>query len=269
MKRAFSLVEVLVAMSVLAIILALMLQVVNGILASTRTQNQQMDSSSIARRALDIMLKDLQQAAIAENAALLFPADSSSTNIIAMLAKRRGPGDATTDHRFLAVRYSTNARHELFRSFGSVSLDEVDLLGSPVTNATNTPVNPILKGILGLQITAKTEGGENHSLKSSASTGWATNRWNQADVPAGWRALTSTSPSWSSTATNRTQSLEIRIAAINPEGYALLESTGGLPSIEAALQAPANEWREQIDRSDIPPETKSAIRIIARTISVP
>jgi len=117
--RAFTVIELLFAMAVLAMILVMMVQVVNGILQSTRTQSQQMDSVATARRALDTMLTDIQSAVIGESSTILAPSTSSS-NLFAMLTTRHGMSGAA-DHRFLAVTYSLNPSNQIVRSHGSVN----------------------------------------------------------------------------------------------------------------------------------------------------
>jgi type II secretory pathway pseudopilin PulG len=259
--NGFTVLELLTAMAVLALILVMMVQVVNGVLQSTRTQSQQMESVSTARRAIDVMANDLQNAVVGQNTAILAP-DGAGGNLLAVLTARRGTNGAA-NHRFLVVSYATNTSNQLLRSYGSVDFSATDLLAA----ATNTshPVEPLAGGILAIQIRAVTDS-TNFPLTNAASANWATNNYNGITPPSGYKALLTYSPAFSSGFTNRTRGLEIWIAAVDDQNFKVLSDSSKLSVAQGVLGADPAAWRLNIDAAAIPPQAKSGIRILKKSI---
>ncbi len=263
--QAFTLIELLTAMAVLALILVMMLQVVNGLLQSTRTQSQQMDSVATARRALDVITSDLNHAVVGENATILAP-DGANSNLFALLVSRRGISGAT-DHRFLAVSYSTNASNQLIRSYGSVSYGQTNMLEA-VTDVSS-PVEPLARGILAIQVRAIADGTNSYAFTNAASANWSTNNYNGFTAPAGYKALLVRGPTFVSflpSSTNFTRGVEVWITAVDDQNYSLLESANQLATTRDLLGADPTAWQTAIDTSTIPPQAKSGIRILNKTI---
>lgn len=260
--RAFTILELLVAMAVLAMILVLMVQVVDGIMRSTKTQSQQMDSVAAARRTLDTMLTDIQSGVIGENSAILAPT-GASTNLFALLTTRRGMSGAV-DHRFLAVTYSTNPSNQIIRSYGSVNFSQVNLLAA-ATNATAS--SPLASGVLAVQIRAFADGSNAYPITNSATANWATNVYNGLPVPTGYQALLTRSPTFSGSLTNKVRAVEIWIAAVDDQNYQLL-GPDGLATLRPLLANDPSTWRAAIDAANIPNPTKSAIRILNKSTSI-
>jgi type II secretory pathway pseudopilin PulG len=268
---AFTLVELLVAMAVMAMLLVLMLQVINGVLMSSRTQNQQMESTSNARLALDVLTGDLQNAVIGGNAAILVPdGSSSSSNLITLLTSRLQPsGSSPGNHRFLAVAYSTNSSNQIFRSYGSVDFTQSNLLQNITTYATNTPDTPLAQGILAIQIRALGDGTNSYGVSSSSSSNWATNNYNGWTPPVGYQALITRLPTFASGMTNRTHSLQVWIASVDSQNYKILTRSGNLTTALSSLSSPdPTTWRTNVDAAAIPAPAKSGIRILTKTIPI-
>ena len=270
-NAGFTLLELLVAMAVLGMVMAVLLQLTDGILKSIGVQARQMDSVAAARRALDVMAADLQSAKIDNSSSILVPAAAGS-DLLALLAARRGT-DGTTDHRFLAVRYTLNDDGELVRSYGSVGFAGQDLLqemlGATVPDAASASARcPLASGILGIDVRALGDGSNAYPFGLGAAlANWATNNYNGQPTPAGYLALVTRGPSFAHGLTNRTRAIEIWIAAANDQNYELLKSTGQLAAAQAALGSWPPDWRDDIDKSpDIPPSAKSAIRVLTKTI---
>jgi prepilin-type N-terminal cleavage/methylation domain-containing protein len=254
-ERAFTLIEVLVATAVLALILVMMLGVTNGILSSTRAQNQQMDSVASARRALDVLTSDIGAAVIGPSSSILLPS-VASTNLLALVAQRRGP-DSAGSPRFLAVRYSTNS-DALYRSYDAVSFASTDFLNPAAGAATTTSTNPLAPGILAVRILEKGVVGTS-----------ATNTYAGFPVPVGWSALATPASPLGASVTNRTRALEIWVTAIDPQGLSLLTNSGQLATAKSLLGSDPTHWRAAIDASDLSSATKSALRVLNKTVSLP
>jgi len=257
----FTILELLVAMAVLSIILAMLVQVVNGLLQATNIQNQKMESVASARRALDVMTSDLQNAVISENSTILVP---DSGNLFALLTTRRGP-NPTTNHRVLAVNYATNAVNELYRSYGSVSFGQANQIAAAASTLA-LPEDPLAKGILAIQARAITDGTNSYDIGSTASAHWATNKYNGLDVPTGYKALITASPAFSADLTNRTRALELWVVAVDDLNYQTLKASGGLAIVEQALGGDPAMWRSEIDASAAPAKAKSSIQVLNKTI---
>jgi type II secretory pathway pseudopilin PulG len=256
---AFSLIELLTSLAVLALVLAILLQVVNGILQSTRMQSQQMDSTGAARRALDIMALDLSKAVVTESAAVLV----GPTNL-ALITDRRGTN--SSNHRFLAVTYSLNGA-QLVRTYRSVLFNESDLLTA--AQDTNTAATTsLVDGILGLNLQVITSSGPQAATNTN-SAHFSTTNYNGFAVPTGWRALITASPAFASSLTNRAQALEVWIAAVDEQNQGILMDNGSLTAAQAALTNNPALWRSDIDSANIPLPAKSAIRILNKTIPLP
>lgn len=263
-SRAFTLLELLVAMAVLAMVLVFMTQAVNGVLQSTRTQNQQMDSAASARKALDIMESDLKAAVIDNTRTILVPETGTSSNLFTLYADRRGPA-GSSQHRFLAVAYSINAQNELVRAYGSESFS------APGANADIIPAHPLTKGIIAFQLRVHTESGQQFPSTAAASANWATNTFNGANIPPGFKALIFPQSAFSSGLTNRSRALDLWIVAADEASLEVLRQSGSLAGLSAAIAGEADpaKWREVIDKSSIPPPVKSSVRVLRKNLQMP
>ncbi len=249
-------------MAVLALILVMLVQVVNGVLQSSRTQSQQMDSVSTARRAIDVITTDLQNAVVGASAGILVP-EAAGSNLLALLTSRTGPSTAV-NHRYLAVRYSTNAESQLIRAYGSVDFSNLNLLASVI--AVNNPVEPLAKGILGIQVRALADGTNSYLAGEAASANWATTNYNGTALPSGYKALLTRAATFASGLTNRTRALEIWIAAVDDQNFSLLSNSSTLSVVQGVMGADPATWRASVDAAAIPAQAKSGIRILKKTI---
>lgn len=270
-KAAFSVLELLVAMAVLSIVLVMVVQIMNGVLASTRTQNAQMDSVAEARRALDVMESDFGGVVVGRTVTVLVPDAIHKPVQLAFAAARRGPDSAASTHRFLAVAYATNSSNGLVRSYRSLSSTEPDLLNALAAAAAPGGTNDasmIGEGILAWQIRA-VRSSDTVPIGALLDSGAATTNYYDLAVPAGWAALvTREDAALPEVAPVRT--LEIWMAAIGQDNLQLIDSTGARPAIVSALAGNPEGWREALDASPgIPGQIKSAIRVLKKVISLP
>lgn len=258
-SAAFTILELLTAMAVLAMVLVMLVQVVNGILQSTKTQNQQMDSAGAARRMLDVMQADLSKAIVGENAAILVNASSPG---LAFLTARRGPTN-TPGHRFLAVQYGLTNNTQLLRSYGSFGFANTNLLLDTIATLGNSV---LADGILGFQIRVLT-GSSNYASTSNPSANWATTNYNSTtnNLPNGWNALITGSPSFASGLPNRARALQIWVAAVDKQSLQLVSAT----TAQSALGADPTAWQSNVDASSLPAPVKSSIRILTKTFPLP
>ncbi len=268
--RAFTLIELLVAMAVLALVMVMLLQVVTQIMQSTSIQNRQMDSAATARRALDIMAIDLRGAVIDGGATILLPKGSGDSNLFSLVAKRRGPTNLP-DHRLLAISYATNSSNQLTRSYASAGYASPNLFHAAANSATS-PARAISSGVLGVSIHAITRT-NSHRIADTPSTDetWASETYGSAtNLPSGFKALITPRAPFLTNWDGVTRSLEIWIAATDPQTTKLLEASGKKEAIEEICgnkTIEPKEWREKIDESpEIPSVAKSSIRVLSKRI---
>jgi type II secretory pathway component PulJ len=266
LPRAYTLVEMLTAVSVLALMLVMMFQVIDGIFRASRRQNREMESVATGRRALDVMTIDLQNALFTGNATLLAPS-SPESNLFAMLSTRRGENSAGTP-RFLAVSYSLDDSNQIIRSYGPVDYQATNLFIATLQAPVNTSL-PLAKGVLALQARAVTDS-TNYPLSGPSSSNWASaGSYNGYTIPSGYNAILAHSEGLARGLTNCTLAIEVWIAVVDDQNYALLKSSGKLASLCASLGEDPSLWRVQVDALTIPSDIKSGVRIQKKTIPLP
>ncbi len=265
---AFTLMEMLASMVVFTLILSMMGQIVDGILRSTRRQNSQLDSVAEARQALDVMRADFDTLTAGENAAIL-AADNNQKDLLAMLTSRRGVRGGGA-HRFLAVSYGLDEAGHLFRAQGSVDYEAKDLMAATV-EAPKRPIDPLASGVLALRFRARIDGvNDPVDLNSNAAVTWKTRTYNDMQVPSGYQALLTPSQLFVAPDIPRVSAIEIWLAAMDEASLKQLQKSGKLTTVSALFGPDPLAWRGAVDRSaDLPPGTKSALRIFNKTILLP
>ena len=256
----FTLLELLAAMVVLSLLLILMSDAVNGVMQSTRRQNQQMDGVVAARQALDVMTMDLQTAAIDDSRTILVPDGGGGGELFTMYARRRSP-EGAAGHRFLALAYSLTPDGQLTRSYASESFTQ---------NEPAEPDTPVVLagGVLGFQMRVFTENGANFPVTEPVAPNWATMTYAGQAVTAGHKALVFPSATWAAELPDRSIGFELWIAAADPQTISLLRKVEKWETVVTKLQETADphQWRTEIDALDIPSSAKSALRILNKTI---
>lgn len=276
-RAGFSLIEVLTATAVLAIILVLMVQITDGILSSTRTQNRQLDSVAAARRALDTLTIDFATALFNTEATALLRQPAANQPFLAMVCNRPGPvGSGAGNHRFLAVQYEYNpSEGNLYRNYKSVLFDSSseNLLQRATGSGFQTPSIPIAQGILGLSVEVLTMTGDK-TLNDSPSPSWAAPNlgspgdrdYNGLQVPSGWLALIPPYAPFAARPSETSTAIRVWIAATEPQTLELLEKTGKLTNALTIFNNHSpKDWRAVLDQSSLPPAAKSSTRILQRT----
>jgi len=290
-QKGFTLVELLTATAILSLLLVLMFQIVSEILQSTKVQNQQMESVAAARRALDVMSTDLQNAVVGENISILVPAQSGVGALLGMVCNRRGP-NAPTLGRYLGVSYGFDSSAGVItRSYSPIPYEDPDLFTQIgiLMSLTTPPPAPggskiIASNILSVQVLAKSTSSSAQpsptpvTLPAMASPNWASNgTYNSFTVPPTYNAIVSPAREFATgppALDNTTSAFEVWIASIDQNNYDLLQRTGSLTTLQAALSQVAaqqgpSSWRATVDAASIPSAVKSGIRILNKTILLP
>lgn len=265
LSKGHTLIEVLAAVGILAMMLVLMYEMVEGIFHATRNQSHGMECVATGRRALDVMTIDLQNGLFNGNTTLIAPS-SPGSNLFALVTNRRGSNSSSTP-RFLAVSYSLNGSNQVVRSYGSIGFGALSSLSSSLTIPA-APSVPLAKGVLAVKALAVTDS-TSYPLSGMASSNWAvTDSYNGHAVPSGYNAIVADSAGFSRGLTNCTHAIEVWIAVVDEQGYGLLKSSGKLASL-VPLGSDPTAWRVQVDAWTIPADVKSGIHIQKKTIPLP
>lgn len=261
-RKGFTIVELLVATAVLALILALLLQIVNHTLQASKLASQQLDATQSARRALDMITSDLAHAVVSESSTVIY----RDTPVLAFLRHGRGSsaGDAP---RFLGVNYQL-VNNSLMRGYSNVPWSAVDFLTAASQNPTVS--SELSTGILQFSVLASLEDGTVSTLASlpSSTVASGTVLYKGQTVPAGWSALIPVhSPTGSSP---RVQSLLILIAAIDEQNYKILpaEARDIFPQPTATAD-PVGDWERILAAAEMPSPARAAIRFHSKVVPLP
>lgn len=265
---AFTLIELIVAIAVLGLMLILLLQTLSNVLRATGIQVRQMDSNAFARQALDTMEFDVHTSLIDNSASVLVADTPDSENLLALIARRRGPTTAT-NHRFLAVRYVVNTNSGLFRYYASQNFASTNF-NLAASSATEGGTRPLVDGVLAARVRVLTERAAYDSA-ASPSDQWATNIYGNVAVPSGFKALLTRASPESGELANTARALDIWLACIDPKTSELLRSIGKSSEARRIFSSRnPSEWQVALDTTDaIPSQAKEGIRILNKQIALP
>ncbi len=263
--------ELLVAVAVLALLVLLIFQATEEVLHVTNSQEKKIQAVASARRLLDVISVDLENAAIGPDATVIAPSVPDNNVVLAMLCNRRAPSSSTAS-RFLAVKYSLDSSNRIYRYYGAVGFSQTNLMDASLNASTNPPAAaavPLAAGILAIRATVYTAA-TNYPVSSDEPSGWAVSGSYRGNaVPPGYNALVTASSGSGAALTNCTKALEISVAAVDSADYALIRSSGYLASVKSALAGDPSAWRVAVDSISMPSRFKSGIRILQKTTPLP
>lgn len=261
-----TLVEVLTAVAVLALMLLLIFQVIEGIFNATHSQSQGIEAVSSGRRVLDVMTTDLQNAVVNNDAAVIAPAGTNTNSLFALVANRRGASGQSS--RFLAVSYALNGSNQVIRSYGPVGFASPDLLAAALSSPVPSNV-PLARNVLAVQVLAVTDS-TNYPLSGPVVANWAVaGNYNGHPVPQGYNALMAEGEGFTQGLTNCTRAIEVWVAVTDEQTSALLRSNGKLTPLIASLGTDPTLWRTRFASSLVPRDCRKAIRVMSKTIPLP
>lgn len=264
--RAFTLLEVLVAVAVLGILLVLLVQIADNAVHAVHTSRQQISATQQARAVLDALESDFG-GLVVENGLPVFakPSLPQGNSELVFFTRGRGPS-GTPDFRFTAVAYRLE-NTELIRSWSSVAWSDSDLVQRLASAPASSSRSVLARGILRFEAVAVRKNGESVPL---AQAGRATLLG--MAIPGGLLALDRTTPPAPS-ASEQIVSVTIAVAAIDEQN---LQLPGVLEMAEklgdpAAGEAPLEAWKQRLNSGaldDIPAPARHALRLSQQTFSV-
>lgn len=275
-QSGFTLLELLVASAVLALLLILLLQVASHTMRASRVTTQQLDATQAARRVIDTLAADISSS-VSEGAAVLYQPQGASLSL-AFLTSARGPATAAQPPRYLAVAYRLNDA-KMMRLYEGVEWTTKNLLAAAESAATSGTPTVLSPGILQFAVLAVLEDGktvvnlQNNTASPSLSEPpvWrasGSQLFLGQSVPTGWSALVSFNYP-ASPRTPRVQALLVAIAAIDEQSLALLNSTERNMFRSPTTSDPVKEWETILTGSTLPGPARSAIRFHSKVIPLP
>lgn len=279
-REGFTLIELLVAMAVLALMLALLLQVTNHTLQASRVTTQQMDATQTGRRVIDAFSSDMDHAILSKGGYLLVQSKNGAPSLV-FLTEGRGP--ATTPTRFLAVNYRLE-NGQIVRAYNSADWPDQNLLVAAETAATNPSETSILaKGVLQFVVLALLEDGRTVVNLENGETmlpappppppgdpiPWEkSGTINGETIPAGWSALVLAAPPAAPTAP-RVQALLIALVSVDEQNLSLLSSGDRTLFSQPKTTNPVKEWEEALAAGTFPGPARAAVRFSSKVIPLP
>lgn len=268
-RCGFTIVELLVATAVLALMLALLVQIANHTLQASRVTTQQLESTQSSRRVLDTLASDLAYSVFSSGATIIVQPRTGSVTL-SLLTSGRGPITDMAPPRFLAINYKLE-KHQIIRSYRSVGWSEQNLLVAAESAAgVTTDIAPLADGVLQFAVLAVLENGEIVSVTSlplSAGVSQPTTYQGEV-VPTGWTALIPAKRPYTSNS-ERVKSLLFAIASVDQQNLQLLSESQKNILPPPATSDPIKEWEDDLAGADLPAPARAAIRFQSKVISLP
>lgn len=274
-KSAFTILELLVATAVMALLLVLLLHVTNHTLQASKTTTQQLDVTQSARQALDVLSSDIANAVTTDGAALLTQTTANGAPSLVFLTDGRGD---TASARFLAVNYKLDGSNRLLRGYQSVGwTGSSDFLAAAITASGSATPSVLATGILQFAVLAVLEDGSMVSLLAPPGNAAGVSGsvlFEGRAVPAGWRALVPSHPpipSPSTFANARVRALLVAIASVDEQNFERLGSAQKslFANDASATSDPVAAWETALQASAFPGPARSAIRFHSKVIPLP
>ena len=285
-QKGFTLVEILVAVAVLALIIAMAVQILSFTLQVSLSSSHQLDASQRCRAVLDAIGADLTNLVVTNGSTVLVQ-DTGGTVQLAFLSSGRGPNTAT-DFRLLTVGYqfvTTGPNQGINRTTSVVPWETANLLAQSA-NPTGTPATSVLaKSIVRFDAVALLDNGQIVLLTPPTPTPPATTvSWitttttaNGQAVPAGWSALV-LAQALPDPNNPRVKALIIGVASLDDQTFNLPNVSGMTNQLTAPAllagqaQTPVDAWNAAIDAGNLTSDPKPAVtslRLDQRTYTLP
>jgi len=243
--QAFTILELLVAVAVLALLSVMLLQIVDQTMRSTGTATRGIEQTSAARRALDALEADFTHAARTGGAAVLVKTNPPpEMDDLAFLVHGRGPASTGSPSdaapRFLAVSWWSN-NGTIWRGYAPAAASASNPLDSAVQarQGSSYPPTPVAGGIVrGLVLFEFVDG----SLALQPPPGAAVaagGDYHGSTVPGGWSALLPPVPD-PADGTPRVRALIVCMATLDDISLAKLGATG-VEAVRDALADPSSQ----------------------------
>jgi prepilin-type N-terminal cleavage/methylation domain-containing protein len=248
----FTLVELMVAIVVMALILIIMTQISTGTMQATNRVTQQIEGGEGAGAVFSSLRADLSNLDTAQGMTI-FASQSGANDdtVLAFVTESRGPQPTggISSYRFVSVAYELNsATGELQRYTLPIQWNDQGMVPDAVNTIANATTAPsvLAQGVLRFQAVAVLDNG--NIVPLSATTQPSASNWINASStsgnPNGYIAL---NLSYTGTTTitgtpiymNRVQAIIVGLAVMDPNNFNLLNSLSpDLTTAESVFPAP-------------------------------
>lgn len=275
-SSGFTILELLVAMAVMAMMLVLLLQITNHTMQVSKTATQQLDSTQSARQILDALSSDIAHAVLTDGSTILTQAAGGAPTL-AFLTSGRGPD--ITPSRFLAVSYKLE-NNMVSRAYKAIGWADIPTTYSCTLYAAEAALyspdstSTLSTGILQFSVLAILEDGTMVSLlapPANAAGVSGTVPFEGQTVPAGWTALVPARPPVPVLlipSTARARALFVAIASIDEQNLSLL-GPSAITFTQATTSDPVAAWETELAAKSLPGPARAAIRFNSKVIPFP
>jgi prepilin-type N-terminal cleavage/methylation domain-containing protein len=295
-RRAFTLVEMLVAMVVLGLLLGLLLQMSTTAFAATRGSHQKIEATEGGRQVLDALGADIATMITQNGIPILVSSTATSPADISFsfVTQTRGPAPSGntsisaapgSDYRSMSVRYQLQ-NGILYRLSQPVTWSDVNLVPSLSGTADPTQGSQVATGILRIDAVALLSDGTTVPLvPTPTGQTWAPNTANGQTLPATptpFVALNLTNTTVTNDGTTspalRVRAVTIAVAALDAQNYNLLSSSAKLQSFRdnfaspTAGQTPVQAWDNALSTANwagVPRSAVAAVQMAQATYPMP
>jgi prepilin-type N-terminal cleavage/methylation domain-containing protein len=266
-SRAFSLVELLVAVSVFALLLVLLIQILGGVLQATNFSQRQLEARENIQAVLGSFEQDCGSAVTQFGVPIYVTREADGNARFAFLTRNRG-SSATTNSRFLAVDYQRKEDGRMVRVSGPLIWSELGVAQAAVQPGTGTNVSELAENIIRFEALAELGDGTLVDLDSGeAGSGVFADG---TPIPGNFRGVT-----FPATGTNAVKSIIVSVAALDRRSMEILESAGSLSQLVAALgtgtgRTPLERWSSALRSGSLdalPLPVRETIQFAERTYS--
>jgi prepilin-type N-terminal cleavage/methylation domain-containing protein len=247
-RRAFTLVELLAALAVFALIMVLFSQTTAFVALAVTGSENQVDATEADRSALDALEHDLASAVTQQGLTVDLSQDGQNNAQLAFLTQCRGPSStSSSDFRLMAVAYLLRG-NQLIRQVTPVLWSDTNLEGIVVGNASSSTYSPsttssvLSNQMLRLEAVVQLDDSSIATYSSSAT-------WLSPVAGSTFAGLVLSTAPVGASATPRVRSLIVAVASVDQQLMRLpAVSTIGskLGSTSASFPTPLDYWDSQI-----------------------
>lgn len=268
-REGFSLMEILVAVSVFALLLVLLIQILGGIVRATGVSQRQLEAREHIQAALGAFEQDFGNAVTQFGVPLFGAREPDGNARFAFLTRNRGPG-AVTNTRFLSVEFQRRADGAFVRSSAPVVWTEIALKGAAVQNASASNISEIAENIVRFEATAELSDGSVVGLDSpDAGEGTFPDG---SQIPKDFRRL-----AFGVGGTNAVKAITISVAALDARSMELLDQVNGVGNLISTLESgtgrtPLERWNQTLQSGGLaafPKPVQETLQFAERTYSSP
>lgn len=265
--NGFSLMEILVAVAVFALLLVLLIQILGGVVRATTVSQRQLEAREEIQAVLGAIEQDFGNAVTQFKVPLFGTRESDGNARLAFLTRNRGPS-GVTNTRFLAVDFQRKSDGTFERVSTPVVWSELSLKNVAVQNAGGANVSRLADHIVRFEVVAELEDGTVVEL-DTPQAGSATFPDGSA-IPGNFRSLATDSDG-----SNPVKAITVAVAALDDRAMQILDEAGGTAGLVSALtsgtgRTPLERWNQALQSgglSSLPQPVQETLQFAERTYS--